>query len=1022
MTVADSSPVATRPGRAQPDDFPRQGTQNGPATLDLVGRTNELDALGSAFDVANDGRAVAVLIGGDAGIGKSRLVEEFSDRARLRGAVVATGMCVPVDGGLPYAPVVGILRTIDASLGNPASVHQLLHSWDGGGAPISATKGREQSAAPGAGGGEFAKTVFFESVLQTLVEHSQKAPVVLVFEDLHWVDSGSSQLFDFLVRNLGDARVLTLGTYRSDELPNDHALTMWLAELGRHARVRQLALGPLDRSDLTTLMAGTLGEPPAAALVESVYARSQGNPFFAEELLAGGDAAALPTALRSVITKRVKQLPEQSQHVLSYVAAAGTAVDHRLLAAVSALDADTLDDAITAAVDKKVLLIDETAAGYRFRHALIREALYDELLPARRGRLHRDIAAALTADASLGSRTPRYRIAELASHWWASGDLAASLEPSLQAADAAIAVFAYPEAMVFLEHALLTDELVPAATTAAGTTRAALLEKASDVAYFAGLNARAVELAQAAIAVLDADRDRTDLARCYTMLGRNMWGVNDSGSAFEAYEKAVEILPADQPSIELAWVLAEQARGQMLMSHWAAGEKFAHQAIAVARALGARHVEGHALNTLGCCVASVGFGDKGIELLQESLAIAEDVGNHDDLNRAYNNLSSMLIDYGRLTDAASVMFDSAAIGEELWGAKLSGAAGNGVFALVRLGRYAEALALLAELGTHSLGVCAAGPWALPAPVMLRQGRFDVAEQMLVTAQEMTALLGDVQQAASALGLVAELELERDRPDDAIAPIEEALALTIKTDDDVWLPELCALGARARADQYEAARMHGRSVDVDALRRRGDELVALVHATIVARETRGATQMVRNLACDVQTMAERSRLDQSDPDLWGEAARRWAVACEPYPEAYCWWREAEAVLESRAGRARAAEALNRAWLLSRELSAGPLAARIVRLAQRGRLELVDEAAAEPSADVRAAADLGLTAREVEILGQLAAGRSDREIGEALFISKKTVSVHVSNVLRKLSVAGRVEAGKIGQAHGLGSPAG
>src|SRR5450432_2105255 len=1019
MTVADSSRAATQLLRDRVIDLARgPGAANSSTSRNLVGRAAELDRLGAAFDEVSGGRALAVLVGGDAGIGKSRLVEEFGDRARLGGAVVATGMCVPADGGLAYAPVMGILRVIDAQLGHPPASTQLLHALDGDSGQPSATTAESGDSSPAVVVGPFAKTVFFESILQSLIELAQKLPVVLVFEDLHWVDSASSQLFDFLVRNLGDARVLIVGTYRTDELGHDHPLTTWFAELGRHPRVTQLVLGPLDRFELATLMADTLGGPPNPTRLESVWTRSLGNPFFAEELLAGDETSSLPTALQGVINNRVKLLPEQAQNLLAVVAVAGAVVDHGLLAEAAGLDADTFDTLIGETIDKNILVVDDSVSGYRFRHALIREAVQAALLPARRARLHRSIALALTADPSLGPTTPGHRVAELASHWWAAGEWASALKPSMQAADAAIAIFAFPEALTFLEHALLADRRVPDATAAAGSTTALLLEKAADVAYLAGANERAVELAQAAIDAVDETAEPIVAARCHTLLGRNMWGVGNSAAAFDAYGMAMRLIPADVPSVERARLLAELARSHMLMSRLSEGADVAREAIAAAREAGARHVEGNALNTLGCCVGSLGLVDEGVGLIRESLAIAEELASPEDLNRAYGNLAAMLLDAGRLEDAASIMFDSAAVGEQLWGVRLNAAAGNGVEALVRVGRYAEAQQVLAQLGTQANGVCLHGPWTLPAPVMIRQGRFDTAEQMIATAHGMMALLDDVQVTGTIDGLAAELDLERERPGDARARLEHALALVVRTDDDTLLAELCMWTARAVADQYEEARAHGRSIDADALRRRSDEMIATVEASIVAREERGGAPTLRTVAASAQTVAERSRLDRSGADLWATAARRWEAAHERYPEAYCRWREAEAVLESKASRGRATDSLNRAWGISRELGAEPLSARIVRLAQRGRLELEDGAAEAPSAQAQAIADLGLTAREVEILGQLAAGRSDREISEALYISKKTVSVHVSNVLRKLTVSGRVEAGKIGQAHGLG----
>ena len=956
----------------------------------LIGRSEELQRLDAAFDMAVGGRSLAILIGGDAGVGKSRIVEEFCDRVRLKGAAVATGFCLPTDGALPYAPVLGILRGLGRRLDEPQS----------------------------GSAGEFAKTVFFETVLQHVVERAEQSPVVIVFEDLHWVDSASSQLFDFLTRNLGDARVLLLGTYRSDDLQQGHPLTPWLAEWTRHPRVSELGIGPLDRTELASFIADHLGKRPTPSLVESVWTRSLGNPFFAEELLAGGDAATLPTALAAVISTRVRQLPERVQRLVELASAAGAVADHRLLQTLSGLDDLALDNSLTEAIDKKILQVgDSGESAYRFRHALLREAVYEGLLPPARRRLHRAVAVALTEDGSLGPITPGHRVAELASHWWAAGDWAQALEPSLQAADAAISMLAFPEALMFLERALQAAQRVPEAAAAAGVTKAQMLEKASDTAYLAGPSARAVELAQAAIEAIDHVADPVAAARCLTLLGRNMWGVGDSEAAFDAYRQAIELLPADVPSVELARLLAEEARGHMLMSRYGMGQARAAEAIMAAREAGSRAVEGHALNTLGCCRGGLGFFDEAIRGIQESLIIAEELASPEDLNRAYSNLTSMFLESGRLEETVAIMFDSAAMGEELWGVRLNGASGNGVEALVRLGRYADAEEVLGQLGTHALGVCAPSPWTLPSPIMIRRGSFEAAAHMIATAKEMTARLEDVQQAAGVLGLAAELDLERDRPQEALAHLEQAFVLTARSDDETLLPELCAWAVRALADQREAERSQGLPAD-PRIWRRADEILAVVQGVIEVREHRGAQPTPRTLAASAQASAERSRLDRSDPTLWARAATGWEAAREPYVQAYCRWREAEALLEGRAGRVRAAASLDQAWQISQDLGAEPLAARIVSLAQRGRLELQVGTPDPPSTQAQAATALGLTAREVEVLAQLAAGRSDREIAAELFISKKTVSVHVSNVLCKLDVARRVQAGKIGQLHGLG----
>ena len=1017
--TATNRPADAPARRAGPGPLAQMpGTPNAPATgvAGLLGRGPELDQLGTVYDAVGGGRATAVLVAGEAGIGKSRLVEEFCDRARLAGALVAVGRCTPAGAGLPYAPVMGILRDLARQA---TSADGLLGSFAASSATGTGTpdpSGWYAQLGPSAAG-EFARTVFFETLLNAVVELSAQAPVILVVEDLQWADSSSSDLVDFLVRNLGDNRVMVVGTYRSEEFGRDDPQAPWLTELVRHPRVVQLNLAGLSRVDVAALYAERTGTKADPAVLDSIFGRSQGNPFFTEELIAAGDPATLPAALSSVIMSRVDRLPLPARRCLEVMAAVGAFVDHALAARVIALPGEELAQAITTAVHANMVVVDGKENGYRFRHALLREAVYESLLPPRRLQLHREIATALTEDPSLAASAPTHRSAEIAAHWWAAGEWAAALAPSLDAIDAALGVCAFAEAFTCIERALAVFDKAPDAARAAGVRRADLLERGADVAYFAGAHERAVSLAEAAIEEIDADADPVAAARCYTLLGRNRWGVGDSGGVFDAYDTAVALLPADEPSVELARLRAEQARGYMLMSRNTLGVEYAQDAIDMARRIGARDIEGHAVNTLGCCRANMGLVDEGLDLLRQALAIAEELNSPDDLNRAFGNLTSILLDDGQLEQAASVMLDSAAVGEELWGVRLNGAAGNGVEALVRLGRYAEAEAVLAQLGTHSLGVCAPGPWTMPTPMMIRRGRFDVAEALVATAREMTAQLKDVQQFASVLGDAAELALERARPDDAWSLAEQALDLAMSSDDEVLLPELCVLGTRAIADMAEIASPQDRTERVDRWRARSDELVAAVAGVEQTQLARGGQPSPRLRACVVATAAERSRLDRSDPELWAEAVRRWERSTEVYPLAYSLWREAEAVVEAKGSRAHAADLLQRAWGIAVQLDAQPLKSRMIALAQRGRVDLRAETMPASGAGTSAADTLGLTAREVEVLGQIAAGKSDREIGEALYISRKTVSVHVSNVLRKLSVANRVEAGKIAHAHGL-----
>jgi DNA-binding CsgD family transcriptional regulator len=267
-------------------------------------------------------------------------------------------------------------------------------------------------------------------------------------------------------------------------------------------------------------------------------------------------------------------------------------------------------------------------------------------------------------------------------------------------------------------------------------------------------------------------------------------------------------------------------------------------------------------------------------------------------------------------------------------------------------------------------------------------------------------------------LCAELALEQSQPDDAYEHVERALALAAGTDDETLHLEMCNLGVRVLADRLDDAQAHGRSVDADKARLLASGLVEDARALMAAPGERGGISAPRQTAWGATCVAEQSRLHSSAPDLWAHAVRQWEAAGEPYQVAYCRWREAEALLESRAGRSRANDCVQHAWRVSVDLGAFTLRERIEQLAQRARIPLreVDHTGAANGTTL--GSDLGLTQREVEVLGQLAAGRTDGEIAELLFISKKTVSVHVSNVLRKLDFANRIEAGRVGQAQGLG----
>jgi predicted ATPase len=369
----------------------------------FVGRVEELELLEAARRRAADADPAVVLVGGEAGIGKTRLVAELAARCATEGTRVLAGGCVPVgDGALPYAPIVEALRTLVAEVGVGAVRELVGPSWPEL-ARLLPTLG-EPVAGPA---GQAAQTRLFELLLGLLGRLSERVPLVLLVEDLHWADQSTRDLLAFLVRNLRRERVLLVVTYRDDE-PGQQQLGPYLAELDRASPVERIDLARLDQAQTEAQLVGILGAVPAVDLVDGVFARSEGNPFFTEELLTvlRRGSAQLPATLRDLLRGRIQTLPEQASQVLAVVAVAGRRTSHRLLAAVAGLDDQQLDQALRSAVSNQLLLTTPSEDGYQVRHALLREVIDADLLPGERARLHARLAQTLTDRPELADGPP----------------------------------------------------------------------------------------------------------------------------------------------------------------------------------------------------------------------------------------------------------------------------------------------------------------------------------------------------------------------------------------------------------------------------------------------------------------------------------------------------------------------------------------------------------------------------------------------------------------------------------------
>ncbi len=1006
----------------------------------FIGRAEELRRLGDALAAATRGRGGALIIGGEGGVGKSRLVAEFLAHARSEGALVLTGGCIRCgDGGPPYWPFIDALRGLFDGAGTGAPLHRqavaaaaqpfrqelarlLPEAADG---PLDPPAGLPAAAAP---------SQPYAAVLGLLTRLGEQRPVVLAVEDLQWADRSTQDLLSFLLTNLVPSRMLVVATYRSDALVHGHSLVTLLAELRRSRRADLLDLGRFSLDELTFQLESILGAPPAPEVVATIWARSEGNAFFAEELLATGATPGrmLPATLSQVLLARVAGLSDTGRQVLRMMATGGQGVGHRLLACVAggvgSLPESALLDALRECVASQVVVADREGEAYRFRHGLVQEAVYDDLLPGERTRFHAAYARTLDADPSLSDATTA---AKLAYHWERAGDHERALAAAVAAAAAAEALYGFAEAHQHLERALELWSLVPDAAGGLGMDRLELFERAAEAADMAGNHRRASALVSAALTELCAGVGRVRRAVLQQRLGRYLWASGDSEAALVAYDEAVNQITPDTGSLEWARIVASYAEALMWAGRYRESRLRAEAALEVARAVGARADEGHILATLGFDLAFLGEPAAGVAQLEESLGVAVEIGNPNDVGRAYLNLAELLSGpLNRLAEGAAVAEEGVVTVRRLgldrsYGVSLQAIAVNTLF---RLGRWPDADEHLRQaLALNPTGAAAIELRLARARLSVGRGSFGAARSDLHDVTRMCAHATDPRHRVPLLTLTAGLALWEGRLDDARQAVATGLEQAADS-EDVWVvAPLVWHGLRVESDTAELARSRRRPDQVTEARSKGTSLQAQV--TSLEERAQGAAAPVRQAVSAWARMseAELSRLDgASSPDAWAQAAAIWDGLGQPYPTAYARYREAEALLSQRARSSRAAELLRDVHRIALGLAAAPLGQQVELLAERARIRLDDPAAVDPPVAASVgepevpAALASLTKRERDVLLLVAEGHTNRQIADALYISDKTASVHVSHILAKLGVTSRVHAGAIAHRLGLAAP--
>ena len=958
----------------------------------MVGRSQELDELRERFAVASQGDPQVVVIGGEAGIGKSRLVAEFADcldgTARL-----VVGHCLELGPDAPpLAPFSAVVRSLAAEVGRERFAERA-------GPGISDLAGLAPELGLAMEDDSMGRGRLFEAMATLIEKDAAERPLVLVIEDLHWSDSSTRDLLRFLMRTINEARLLCVLTYRRDDVGRSHPLLPWLVEVDRLPHAHRISLHPLTDAQVDTLVTQVAGEVPPRAAAR-IRENSQGIPFFVEELSActGSDDPMIPETLRDLMLTRLDRLSPRTREVVRIASAASTRVDHTVLLTVVDTDEPGLDSALREAVEGHVLTVDGVREGYAFRHALMREAVHDDLLPGEHARLHARYAEAL-------EKTARPEQAgEIAHHWSSAHEADRSFEWSLRAADHARSVYAWREQQAHLERALDLWDQVSAPQERAGFDRVELLTRTSRAAARVGLPDRAIGLLDTALAEVDMQQEPERIAHLLVKRGMQCEGLGIDPMA--DLDRALAL--AAPGSRDRAAALAARATILMVEGQLQEALETAELSVEAAEACADPKQLSNAHNTLGSVLFQLGRSPEGQHEFDLAHGFAVATGSGPELFRYYGNYSDVLIGAGRFSEASEMARRGRRAAADQGLSRTLGAflAGNEAEAEMLAGLWDDALATVEEaLRLDPPTVTRGHLRTIQASILGRRGEsLAAADSADRAAENLTPARRQPQHMLPLAVVRAELAAVEGDPDRALLILQraaEAAGPLVPTAAGwpfawAWARLLLDAGApeppelRAMITHLEVASPHPG----------WRALTSAQSATLAARAAPGASHVGDDAARGVTgagTPPWQAAVDAL-ADVEGLAHERADARIRLAQQLIADDRREDAVTELRL-----------AWETIHELGDRCLVPMASRTAAAGRIPVPRTDRPEPSGATV------LTPREREVLTLVAAGRSNRMIADELFISVKTASVHVSNILAKLDVNSRTEAAAWAHAH-------
>ena len=991
----------------------------------LVGRAAELDRLAGLVGLttpssttpsgaAEAGPESAVLLSGDAGVGKTRLLAELRENAQDAGYRVLVGHCLDFgDGALPYLPfseAFGRLATESPTLARSLveaapAIARLMPARRV--LPEQTGADHAPDAAPAAvDDGQIDRPGLFAAVHAALELLGRSAPLLLLVEDVHWADQSSREMLSYLFSRRFDAPVAIVASYRSDDLHRRHPLRTTAAEWSRLPGVTRIDLGRLPDDDVRDLVQVLHPAPLPDRALRGIVARAEGNAFFTEELVQAAElgADALPEGLADLLLVRLDRLDEDARLVVRAAAVSGRRVPHLLLERVVDTQVVSLDGALRTAVERNVL-IPMGGDGYAFRHALLAEAVYDDLLPGERVRLHAAYAKALQQGGVGGTA------AELAKHARAANDLATAARASVAAGDEAMAVAGPDEAARHYELALelATD------TGLADLDVVELTAKACEAALAAGQTYRALALARDQLRTVSPDVSPQARLRLLRVKASVAIVADSDSDALKVTTEALELVEQHPDEHARAEILALHARALAEMRRHEEAAAFATEAIDLADRLGRIGIAADARTTLARLRERGGATAESRAMLTETIAVAAKAGDLGAELRGMFNLATMLYEAGHVAEARDIYASTERRAREEWRPWAPYGLESrvlGIQAAYLLGDW-DAATELADL-RHEAPPEMAEAMVNASGLITRAGRGDESALGLLPSIATTAQREGM--AAMFSGFAA-IDLHGDRGDlvAAIAAHDEAVRII----GTLWANK----DFQARIRMSALLLGHVATAVPDTGSHDREDLVVLARSLL---ETARRIARTREESVWEEGPEGRAWLARTEAE---HARFRWLVGEDPptLDELVDAWQETVAaferlghVFETARSQARLAAVLRAA---GRTADADAAVAAAGATARRlGAEPLLRElrSVGGPGGSARTAdssrRDEALTARELEVLTLVAQGRSNREVANQLFISAKTVSVHVSNILAKLGVSGRTEAAAVARRRG------